>query len=71
MLVPNSQFNEPFPDFCLNDTTTKSFIGVIILGILIENEADFKSHLKNICKNANQNVVTDVSVKFAQGISPM
>ena len=35
-------------------TTNKNVTVKKILGIVIENKLDFKSHLKNICKIANQ-----------------
>ena len=46
--------SEPFSDFSFSNTTTKSVADENILGTVIENKLDFKSHLKNICKNAKQ-----------------
>ena len=47
-------FTQPFSDFSSSNTTTKSVTDENILGTVVENKLDFKSHLKNICKNANQ-----------------
>ena len=51
-------FNEPIPDFSLNDTTIKNVNKEKILGIVIDNKLNFKSHFKNICKKANQKLST-------------
>ena len=46
--------NEPLPDFSFNDTTVENIIEEKILGIVIDKKLNFKSHLKNTCKKANQ-----------------
>ena len=46
-------FNESFSEFSFNDTTTE-VTKENILGMVIDNKPDFKSHLKNICKKNNQ-----------------
>ena len=47
-------FNKPFPDFSFNDATIKNVTKEKILRIVIDNKLYLKSHLKNICKRANQ-----------------
>ena len=37
-------FNEPIPYFSLNDTTIKNVTKEKILGIVIDNKLNFKSH---------------------------
>ena len=37
-------FNEPIPDFSLNNTTIKNVTKEKILGIVIDNKLNFKSH---------------------------
>ena len=49
-------FNEPFPDFSVNDTAIENVTEEKILGIVADNKLSFKSHLKNICKKANLKV---------------
>ena len=49
-------FNEPFPDFSVNDTAIENVTEEKTLGIVADNKLSFKSHLKNICKKANQKV---------------
>ena len=46
-------FNEPISEFSFNDNTTE-VTEENILGMVIDNKPDFKSHLKNICKENNQ-----------------
>ena len=41
-------------DFQIFFFSTKSVTADKIVAIVIENKLDFKSHLKNICKKANQ-----------------
>ena len=43
-------FNEPFQDLAFNDTTIENNTEEKILGIVIDNKLNFKSHLKNVCK---------------------
>ena len=40
-------FNESFPDFSFNYTTVGNVTEENILGIVIDNNLNFKSHLKN------------------------
>ena len=49
-------FNKPFPDFSFANTITQNFSETKILGILIDNNLNFKSHVKKICEKANQNI---------------
>ena len=41
-------FNEPYPDFSFNDTTVKNFTEEKIIRKVIDNQLNFKSHLKDI-----------------------
>ena len=47
-------FNEPYPDFSFNDTTVKNFTEEKIIRKVIDNQLNFKSHLKDIFKKSNQ-----------------
>ena len=47
-------FNEPYPDFPFNDTTVKNFTEEKIIRKVIDNQLNFKSHLKDIFKKTNQ-----------------
>ena len=47
-------FNEPFPDFSFSDTTIENVTTKNLLGIVIDNKLNFKSHLKIYAKKANQ-----------------
>ena len=47
-------FNEPYPDFSFNDTTVKNFTGEKIIRKVIDNQLNFKSHLKDIFRKTNQ-----------------
>ena len=47
-------FNESFPDFSFNNTTIENVTEEKILGLVIDNKLNFKSHLKNLWKMANQ-----------------
>ena len=47
-------FNESFPDFSFNNTTIENVTEEKILGLVIDNKLNFKSHLKNLWKKANQ-----------------
>ena len=53
-----ASFNESFPDFSFNYTTVGNVTEEKILGIVIDNKLNFKSHLKSICKKANQKLCT-------------
>ena len=46
-------FKEPFPDFFFKNTIIKNVTEEKILGIVIDNNLNFKSHMKNICEKAN------------------
>ena len=47
-------FNKPFPDFSFKNSIIKNVIEDRILGIVIDNNLNFKSHLKKICEKTNQ-----------------
>ena len=47
---PTVGFNEPFPDFSFIDTTIENVTEEKILGIIIDNKVNFKSHLKYMQK---------------------
>ena len=47
-------FNKPFPDFSFKKSIFKNAIEEKILGILINNNLNFKSHMKKICEKANR-----------------
>ena len=47
-------FYDGQPNFSYDDITIKNASEEKILGITINNKLNFKSHLKNICKKANQ-----------------
>ena len=47
-------FQDAQPNFSYDNITIKNVSEEKILGITIDNKLTFKSHLKNICKKANQ-----------------
>ena len=47
-------FNKPFPDLPFENTIIKNVTEEKILGIVIDNNLYFKSHMKKICEKANQ-----------------
>ena len=47
-------FNKPFPDFSFKNTIIKNVTEEKILGIVIDNNLNFKSHMKKIREKANQ-----------------
>ena len=47
-------FNKLFPDFSFENTIIKSVTEEKILGIVIENNLNFKSRMKKICEKADQ-----------------
>ena len=47
-------FQDAQPNFSYDNITIKNLSEEKILGITIDNKLSFKSHLKNICKKANQ-----------------
>ena len=47
-------FHDGQPNFSYDNITIKNASEKKILGIAINNKLTFKSHLKNICKKANQ-----------------
>ena len=47
-------FNKSSPDFSFENTIIKNVTEEKILGIVIDNNLNFKSHMKNICEKANQ-----------------
>ena len=47
-------FNEPYTDFSFNNTTIENVTEEKILGLVIDNKLNFKSHLKNIYQKLNQ-----------------
>ena len=42
-------FNKPFPDFSFENSIIKNVNEEKILGIVIDNNHNFKSHIKNTC----------------------
>ena len=51
-------FQDAQPNLFYNNLTFKNVSEENILGITIDNKLTFKSHLKNICKKANQKLNT-------------
>ena len=51
---PTLGFNKPFQDFSFKNTIIKNVTEEKILGIVIGNNLNFKSHKKKICEKANQ-----------------
>ena len=47
-------FNKLFPDFSFENTMIKNVTEEKILGIVIENNLNFKSRMKKICEKADQ-----------------
>ena len=47
-------FNKPFSDFSFENTIIKNVTEEKIQGIVIDNNLNFKSHMKKICEKANQ-----------------
>ena len=47
-------FNEPFADFSFKNTIIKNATEEKTLEIVIDNNLNFKSHMKKICEKANQ-----------------
>ena len=47
-------FNKPLPDFSFKNTIIKNVIEEKILGIVINNNLNFKSHMKKIYEKANE-----------------
>ena len=47
-------FNKPFPDFSFKNTIIKNVTEEKILRILIDNNLNFKSHMKKIYEKAKQ-----------------
>ena len=47
-------FNKPFPDFSFESSIIKNVTEEKILGIVIDRNLNFKSHMKKICNKANQ-----------------
>ena len=50
-------FNKPFPDFSFENTIIKNFTEEKILGIVIDNNLNFKSHMKIYVKKLTKNSV--------------
>ena len=46
-------FNKPFPDFSFEDTIIKNVTGEKILRVVIDNNLNLKSHIKNVYEKAN------------------
>ena len=46
-------FNKPFPDFAFENTIIKNVTEEKILEIVIDNNLNFKSHMKKTCEKAN------------------
>ena len=55
-------FNKPFPDFSLETIILKNVTKEKIFGILIDNNPNFKSHMKRICEKAKQKISALVSI---------
>ena len=51
-------FNKPFPGFSFENTIIKNVMEEKVLGILIGNNLNFKSHMEKICEKANQKLST-------------
>ena len=49
-------FNKSFPDFSFKNTIIKNVTGERILGIVIDNNINFKSHMKKMYEKANQKI---------------
>ena len=47
-------FNKPFPDFSFKNTIIKNVIEEKILGIVIDNNHNFKYHMKKTYEKANE-----------------
>ena len=47
-------FNKPFPEFSFENTIIKIVPEEKILGIVIDNNLNLKSHMKKTCERANQ-----------------
>ena len=47
-------FNKPFPDFSFENTIIKNVNEEKILGIVVDNNLNFKSHMKKICEKVTQ-----------------
>ena len=47
-------FNKPFPDFSFKNTIIKNVIEEKILGIVIDNNLNFKYHMKKTYEKANE-----------------
>ena len=47
-------YNKPFPDFLFKYTIIKNVTQEKIIEIVINNNLNFKSHMKKICEKANQ-----------------
>ena len=45
--------NKPFPNFSFKNTMIKNVTEEKVLGIIIDNNLNFKSHMKKICEKAN------------------
>ena len=60
LLIPDKchfltlSFHKPFPDFSLKNTIIKNVTKEKILGIVMDNKLNFKSHMKKICNKDNQ-----------------
>ena len=51
---PTLVFNKLFPDFSFENTIIRNITEEKILGIVINNNFNFKSHMKKLCEKANQ-----------------
>ena len=51
-------FNEPFADFSFKNTIIKNATEEKTLEIVIDNNLNFKSHMKKICEKTNQKLST-------------
>ena len=49
-------FHKPFPDFSYENNIIENVNEKKILGIVIDNNLHFKSHMKKICERVNQNL---------------
>ena len=50
-------FNQPFPDFCFENTIIKNITEEKILGIVMNNNLSFKCHMKKYAKKSIRNSV--------------
>ena len=55
-------FNKPFPDFSLENIILKNVTNEKVFGILIDNNLNFKSHMKRISEKNKEKINTLVRI---------